>query len=368
MDQQAKIPQTARFEERRGTIPTPLQVNIFLMDPPVILSHWSLPIGRLFGISFRLSYLVFVFAAAVAWQADLLSGLLACAIMLISLVVQQVGHLCVSLNRVFYKDPILLWPGGSFTASPPLFQSQDTAASSALGGLLASAILAGTSAILLNAESQFRNLLLVPFSVPAEMLPGAPIWLETLIWTFSVNWTLLVINLIPIRPFAASAFATGGHSSRADGDLAEAVSLRIGFVLAGTGLLIGIVFNLVFLTAAFTGVLLLLMHDHRRYVEAHVFREVEHRFRTFHQTEPEQSFDYSNYGSPEQTNEFQPDVHEEFAARGRSSATAAPQPNPVEEELDRILQKLHERGREALTPEELHTLLRLSDQFRNRRP
>ena len=345
------------------------------MNPPAILMHWSVPIGTVRGVSFRLSYLVLVFVAAIAVQChiSLSSGLLAGVIMTCSLIAFQAGQLAVARDRVFYRGPVLLWPGGSFLLTRPVYQSAELASSIALAGLLTTSLLTGTAAVLICAElPSFPTELLVPFAVPVGLLTAqSDPWVTALISMFYVNWSLLILNLIPIPPFAASAFTTGGFRGEIDGDLTEAVSLRVGFLLAGLVLVLSVVLNLVFLTAIFATVLLMLMHDHRRYVEAHVVREIQQQYEAYRRRNNEEdSFQFGSFGSeyPASFRSSHSDREEELSQPGVSSAMATPMPQrSSEEELDRILQKIHTSGKAALSPEELETLQRLSSRLRDRR-
>ncbi len=337
--------------------------------------HWSVPVGTVRGVSFRLSYLVLVFAAAIALQCriSLSSGLIAGAVMTGSLLAYQAGQLAVARDRVFYRGPILLWPGGSFLLKRPVYQTAELASSVAVAGLLTISMLTATAAVLLNAElSSFPTELLIPFAVPATLLTQqTDLWTIALISMFYVNWSLLVLNLIPIPPFAASAFTTGGYRGEADGDLNEAISLRVGFLLAGLILVLSVVLNLVFLTAIFATVLLTMMHDHRRYVEGHVIREIQQQYEAYRRRNHEEdSFQFGSFGSEFQSDyrSARADSEEELSRPTASSATTAPQPQrSSEEELDRILQKIHTSGKAALSPEELETLQRLSSRLRDRR-
>jgi hypothetical protein len=198
-----------------------------------------------------------------------------------------------------------------------------------------------------------------PFELPidkwnsAEWLPGL------LLLTFTVNWMMLLLNLLPIYPLDAGQLLQVVLASRGlPGELVHRWSSLVGS-LAGWALLIaGLTLNLIWLVAL--GALLLLLNLALTTPAASADPFDDNTL----------GYDFSQgYTSLERgPGENQPGWVDQWKQRRQAERAARElqRRQELEQQLDLLLAKVHEGGLQSLTAAEKRMLRRASEELRDR--
>ena len=188
---------------------------------------------------------------------------------------------------------------------------------------------------------------------------------------FLVNTLMALANLIPVRPLAAGYVLQNSLSRRFSEMESHDILLRSGLVLSIFGLLAGFVFDLSGLAAL--SAFLLLLH----------VQEAVHWFQPTTTERGFNGYDYSDSDADQQRNDLDDDdsddeddeddelpgnVLDRWKSRRESERDIRERELEQREhdELDRVLEKLHTLGREALSIAELHLLNRVSARLRQK--
>lgn len=335
------------------------------------LLTYSFPLGVCFGTRWRLSFLLPIACLALFWRLqDPALGLLASAIVLLSLVLHECGHLLVVRLCGGRTREVLLWPLGNLTQHSAS-GSLRTRIHVAMAGPVANLIVV-LACLPWFPDQQTVVRLLNPFA-GFQPISDEPAALTALRMGFFANWSLLCFNLLPLLPLDLGRLLHTVLSLRFPRAEARDLMLRSGLIMCIFGLAVGFVFNVSALAALFAYLLILHLHEttQQRPITPPPPREVEDE--TF------LGYDFSEgYASLARSSP----AWDEPPARGEDDGTlrddglttetsrhASGNPDQLSEEeqqLDQILQKLHERGRSALTSFELRLLNRASARFRDR--
>ncbi len=194
---------------------------------------WSIPIGEWAGTRVALS--VWFAAAAVVFCLQLGAvslGLLAATVLLVSVLLHEVAHVWVARETGGWCNEIVVWPLGGLVAPQPIL----TRRSQVLTALAGPAVHA-TVCLLTGVTAWRAGVLddsLDPFSNwPAVTLAGSGETLKTIvILVFTINWALLLVNLLPVHPFDAGRVLEWMLSEWLAEDAATNLFLRLG-VLVG---------------------------------------------------------------------------------------------------------------------------------------
>ena len=322
----------------------------------------SLPLGRFLGTRIRVSAVVLIAVLAVAWRVqEITISLLFTAVLLLSVLLSEITHLWLSHRMALRCHERILWPfGGLYVEAPRML---DPFISLAGPGV--------NSAIAFVAASQLD----IDAEIPMLMTP-ATCWqglhsentLTLLLRiSFLVNTLIAVANLIPVRPMAAGYVLQNLLFRRFSEIETRDLMLRSGLVLGIFGLLAGFVFDLSGLAAL--SAFLLLLH-------------VQEAVQWFAPPVPETGF--NRYGSTNRYGETgssevnadesidDDDIADSVIDRWKNRRASERDLREQEleqcehDELDRVLEKLHILGRDALTIAELHLLNRVSARLRQK--
>jgi stage IV sporulation protein FB len=335
------------------------------------LLTFSFPLGQGLGARWRLSFLMPVLALALLWRLqDVSLGLLAGAIVLLSIILHEIGHLIALSLSGGRPTEVLLWPLGSLTHHVPQ-SGLRTAVCVNLSGPAANLIMVATCLALLPDRATAIALLnpFATFKVPDNEL----VLLTAVRMCFFANWCLALCNFIPVMPLDLGRVVHSFLCLRFTRIECRDLMLRSGLVLSAFALLAGFVFNISALTALSAFLLILHLHESvQQQPTADVDREEEDE--TF------LGYDFSEgYSSLARSAARQDDAEDSFLSHPDNAPTdnwdtrhraaiqqAADQLAEEDRILDAILKKLHERGRDALNTRELGVLKLASDRFRQR--
>jgi hypothetical protein len=186
---------------------------------------------------------------------------------------------------------------------------------------------------------------------------------------FMINWVLFVVNLLPITPFDGGVLFRTYLSTRFSEVESRDLMVRLGLVLGMFGVLAGFVFDISGLVALSAFVMILHLHENFRWYK---LTGDPDEFSVFDITDrpgklnAEFFRDDSNLSDDPSESA---DVSEEWRM-GREDTSVQQEHKErrsEEQQVDDILQKLHQNGRDSLSSLELQILNRVSDKYRNRR-
>ena len=344
------------------------------------LQFCSLPVGALCGVPLRISFLIPVAAAIVATRLqDPVSGIIVLLALLFSLLLREVVHLVACRQVGGSSGARLLWPLGGLSPDPAPFYESSRAFLCLISGSLCSLALVVSSAACLKAIDQLPQDWLLPLDLSRITFADDP-GIRLLQFTFVINWNLLLLNLIPVKPLDGGYLMQGWLNRHAGNISSREQTYRIGSVLCLTGLITSLFFDHSGL-AVLSGVLLFLqLAESSRWFEADLFSELEDRLHAGLIPDDDDDDDDDDVFS-----QFHRDFHSPHfdeggpgPSRRMSSETPSPafaepphRPHPEvdsvdDSEVDQILGKLHASGRQSLTPRELAILNRASVLLRQR--
>lgn len=172
---------------------------------------WSVGLGRWWNVHVRLHMMFFIFAAFVLFLASQFSGAsnwfapLILLTFLVSVLLHEISHVIVARRLGGYAEEIVLTPlGGHNSVRVPYEPHSEIVA--LMAGILANVTICFLCAVTLGLtapEVQFADLLRPTVSFLRPEDPGVlaitrTSVLQTVFW---VNWSLILINLIPAYPF-----------------------------------------------------------------------------------------------------------------------------------------------------------------------
>lgn len=334
-----------------GTLPGMFATDSFLT--------FSFPAGRLFGIPLRLSVLLPIVVMAIMWRLqDPVSGLLVGFVLLLSLMIHEAAHLMLARQANHYPGTIVLWPLGGMQ-SAPLPMDFRAALLMTLAGPAASFAICAAAGWELHNQGQLTALL-NPF---AQVSVGTSADLSDVVLraTFFVNWCIGWFNLLPVRPLDGGQLLLSFLNLRFADSESRDLLMRIGLVLTLLGVSSGFVFDISGLVALSAFLLVLHIHEATRWHPGADFAdessEDDDEFPDFDEDDDHESFDPSSSGI---MNRWRSRRDEERSRR------EAEQMLEDEMQLDRVLEKLHSQGREALSPREISLLNRISARLRQK--
>ena len=320
----------------------------------------AVPLGRFLGTRLRLSALMLIAVLAVVWRVQTFTtSLLFAAVLFLSVCLHEITHLWLTHRMKLRCPERILWPfGGLFGESP-----RRTNPLVSLAGPGVNLVLAAAAALQLDSRDEVFSLL-----NPATCWQGlqsdsmVPLLMRIV---FLVNAMMALANLIPVRPLAAGYVLQSFLSRRFSEIESYDILLRSGLVLSIFGLLAGFVFDLSGLAAL--SAFLLLLH----------VQEAVHWFQPAASERAFSGYNDSDSFAVQQRNDLDEDdsdddipgnVLDRWKSRRESERDIRERELEQREhdELDRVLEKLHTLGRDALSIAELHLLNRVSARLRQR--
>ncbi|HEX4132013.1 MAG TPA: site-2 protease family protein [Pirellulales bacterium] len=334
------------------------------------LLSWNVSLGRWAGVQVRLHffYLLFVaFALHHSWREGLLGyGCAALAILTVSALLHEFGH-CVAAWRVGGNaEQVLLWPLGGLSHINPSQDPQNELLTALAGPVVNFAICAALAPVLVvlgdgAVMPGMLNPLEPPVPIEADSLGALPL-VRCAFW---INWMLALMNVLPAFPL------DGGRALRA------VLWPRFGYrtavlLVARTAYLTAIVLGLLAWFAAsaypFAPLPLALLAVFLFFAA----KQEAERLQEGDSSDSSFGYDFSQgYTSLER--HLQPKAREpgplrRWLDRRREERAERQQQLEQEEErrVDDILVRLHELGRDGLSPEDRALLDRVSARYRNR--
>lgn len=334
--------------------------------------NFSFPLGQLRGVRVRVSLLLIAAIAALMWRLGSPAlGLLASAVLLLSVILHQLAQLLVAQATGHKLNDIVLWPLGGMTtqAEDAPFPIQAQVQTVGIVINLATAAVCFFQLQHLGAVPQSLNPLAGFGGLISESLT-----VTTIRMIFVANALLVCVNLIPVSPFDAGRLLRSFLSERYDMIEVHDVMLRLGLAASVVGLVGGFIFDQSTIVALSSFVLILHLHEiglrslHAgplqtpgiTHEEADEFGELESEMEDFES--------WRNSGEDTDTDELiaRSSMIARRTARRESERQrreAAERQNE-EEQVDAILERIHREGKESLNPSELQLLRKVSKRYR----
>jgi stage IV sporulation protein FB len=317
----------------------------------------SFPLGRLFQTQVRVSVfypaVALVFLIRFEWRL----ALVLTAIFFVSTLIHEFGHVLAARLTGGIADEILLWPlGGLAMVQPaPRLSAQLT---TIFAGPLANLLVCLLTFPGFHAPERLWGVL-NPFELPVGTWDAATWMPDLLLLTFSLNWLLLLLNLLPVFPLDGGQALQAVLAAQMPGEgvlrWSNTVNLVCGSLLFVTGLAWGWTWVLAL------GAILLILN--LAIGSAHGMADgYDDSFLGYDFSQGYTSLEKSDGGSA------RPGWVEQWKERRRieRETREMQQRFELEQQLDVLLAKVHEGGLQSLTAAEKRLLRRASEELRDR--
>lgn len=326
------------------------------------LFSFAVPLGRFMGTRLKVSVLMLIAVLAVVWRAQsLTTAAMFTAVLFLSISIAEAAHIWVAHRAGIRISERILWPFGGLNGESP----RNTLATASLAGPLVHFVLAMLAASQIESRNEVLSLLNPVVSWQA--VQSAQMTTLVIRLCFQINAAVCIVSLIPVRPLAGGYVLQSLLAQRCPDIAVRDILLRSGLVVSIFGLLAGFVFDVSGLAAL--SAFLMLLH----------VQEALHWFRPSQAEEPFDSYRFvDSYTESESLESQLEDGNESDDIPGsvidrwknRRESERDRREREVEQqdqdELDRVLEKLHLQGRTALSAAELHLLNRVSARLRHR--
>ncbi|MBI3864775.1 MAG: hypothetical protein HY290_23100 [Planctomycetia bacterium] len=321
---------------------------------------WSFGVGTWYGVNLRISWLM---PAVLLWMLFEFQWKLGSAlfiVMFISVLFHEIGHILAACATDGSGDEILMWPFGGLAfveTTSPRAQRLTAAA-----GPLVNLLLCGL----------FLPAVLVSDSLPGVLHPlrvpfanedfGLKLVSDVQVLMFWFNWVCLLINLVPAFPLDGGQIVRSWLTARMGTGIGTEVAIRIGMVAAALVAVAGWVFfkNVTLVGIGFT-VALLAVIEH---FQLQASESYDDSFMGYDFSQGYTSLEKSETTKPER----RAGLWQRWLQRRRAEKhrRLAEQEQATEQQLDAILQKVHEHGLSSLTSSENRLLKRASNRYKSK--
>jgi stage IV sporulation protein FB len=324
---------------------------------------WSIPCGNWFMTRVRVSILVPLLVLCAVPKFGKMAFVMG-AVFLLALLIHELAHIFVVRLTGGVGNEILIWPLGGLAFVQPAanFRSQFlTPAAGPLSNLLVCAAIA-VPMWRAGAFPGLLNPLIFPVDPTAALGPG---WvLDVLKIGFWCNWALFLVNLLPIFPLDGIRMTLAVLKNRMDIESAADTAIRISFIAATLAMAAGLLVDSSWIV--FFGSLVLL-YTFLEWVQLRTSDTLDDSF---------MGYDFSQgYTSLERsTKQNQPAGQRRKGwletwrekRRTEKERRARIEVEQAQEQLDTILDKVHQHGIGSLSDAERRQLNRASARLRDR--
>lgn len=324
--------------------------------------YWSFSLGSWLSTDVRVSWFMPLVWIALVFRFGPGYGTAVAAILFVSVLLHEFGHVFGARWTGGQADEILLWPLGGLAFVQPARSLNSQFLTTAAGPLVNLLLCAATLPVVL-APPPYVEGVWNPFVIPiAREQFGTNLVADLAVITFSLNWMSLVLNLVPAHPLDGGQMLRSILSSQMGNLPGSELATKIGMV---AGILLGVVGifflnkEMVWLVGLGAFLVLMAMQELQRIQFSELADESEFGY-DFSQgyTSLERSMPVAQEPKPGLWKRWKQQREEE---RRRKELA---QEQEDEAQLDAILAKLHEHGMTALSPNEKRILDRASAKYR----
>lgn len=323
---------------------------------------WSFGAGTWSGVRLRISWLMPLLLAWLLYEFQVKLGGALFAILFVSVLMHEIGHILAARATEGTGDEILMWPLGGLAFVETL--SARAQALTAAAGPLVNLLLCGLFLPAILASGMMPhvfNPLMVPFA-PDEF--GLHLARDIPVLAFWVNWMCLLVNLVPAYPLDGGQIFRSWLTSRMGQGMGTEVAIRCAYAFATLMAVGDLVFfkSTVLLGIAFLIFLLAMQESY----QLQASESYDDSFMGYDFSQGYTSLERSDQTKPQRrTGLLQRWLNKRRAERQRRIEEQAQQ---SEQQLDAILAKVHERGLMSLTPAEKRMLKRASNRYKGKEP
>lgn len=324
---------------------------------------WSFSLGSWLSTDVRVSWYMPLLWAGLVISFGPVYGTAVAAVLFVSVLLHEFGHVFGARLTGGQADEVLLWPLGGLAFVQPARSFTSQFLTTAAGPFVNFVLCATTLPIVFATD--YRLAAWHPFVIPIPIkefeVTSAYHWA---IVTFSLNWMSLVLNFIPAHPLDGGQMLRTVLTSKMGVLQGAEWATKIGIVAGICLALVGIVFkDITWLIGLGLFLVILAMQELQRIQYSEMTEESEFGY-DFSQgyTSLERSLPATQEPKPGLWKRWKQQREEERRRR------EALQDQEDEAQLDSILAKLHEHGMTALSPAEKRILERASAKYRKDRP
>ena len=313
--------------------------------------------GRWFGTDIRVSVwfplMGLVFVLQLGWQL----GLAVTGLLLFSILFHEFAHVIAARRTGGNGSEILLWPlGGLAYVSPaPTFFSEGW---TAMAGPISNAVLCLACLPAVLASGEIKDCL-HPIYLPSGLDLAGNLPKSLLLLLFSLNFKLVLLNLLPIFPLDGGQFAYAWSKLYWDRQTARVGTLW--FSLLGCMLILvgGAIAQVTFIV--FMGAILFSFSLHE-YLSAQISGQFDDSFMGYDFSQGYTSLE----GEPE-PEPRKPGLIERWKQERTARRREREELQRIEtaRRVDELLEKIHQQGKDSLTDEEKRFLNRASSKYRS---
>jgi len=163
---------------------------------------WSIPVGTWAGTRVALSVWFVLVAVVLCLQLESpWLGMLATGVLCVSVLLHEIAHVWVARNTGGWCDEILAWPLGGLVAPQPVLTRRSQVLTS-LAGPAVHVVICLVTGVAVWRAGLLEDALNPLSGWPALSLSGGIDVLHSLlVLVFTINWALLLVNLLPVHPF-----------------------------------------------------------------------------------------------------------------------------------------------------------------------
>jgi len=324
-------------------------------------SSWSMPLGTWFGVTVQVSLLfVLIIPAFCIHLGGVRTGLTFSLILFLSVLLHEFMHILAARITGGFGDTVQITPFGGLAMchpAPTLASQLWTPGAGPVSNLALCLIMAvplwqlGTLASGLN-----------PFAFPEVSLTNASLLPDLAMLVFKANWLLFLVNLIPVHPLDGGRILHTWLNHRMDSIRGRDIYVRTGSISGALLVLAGLLLSIPFVMLIGTMVLVL-----------NVYELFQLQTQTPDTEESFLGYDFSQgYTSLERDSPnsgHEPGLIDRWKSQRdeKRRAREEQQEQEMAGQLDRLLDKLHQHGEDALTPSEKRQLKEISARMRKNR-
>ncbi|MFN3159947.1 MAG: site-2 protease family protein [Rubinisphaera brasiliensis] len=330
------------------------------MNSPHSPLFWSIPAGSLFATRIRVSLYFPLLLLILILRLDAKLAIALTGIFLVSTLLHElIGHVLVARSTGGDGDEVLLWPfGGLAWVHPaPTFSSQFlTSAGGPFVNLLICLATLPTVLWIDGGGAAFN-----PFVLPIGEFSAS--WgPELLLLIFFVNWTLALVNLLPIYPLDGGRMVEACLWGRGTATERKTLCLKIGTVAAILVLALGLVLDNLWVVVLASMLLVLNILEG---VNVQLGETYDDSFMGYDFSQGYTSLEKSSGSDrPARKSYWEKRKEKRQAERLKREQELRMQ---EEAQLDILLAKVHDGGIESLSPQERKFLTRASKNFRTKK-
>lgn len=327
---------------------------------------FAIPLGTWFRTRVRFHIACPVIAVILCVRLGFDIGLLVTAVLFVSILIHEFFHVFGARRTGGSADEILIWPGGGLAFPRPannLYSEIMTTAAGPLANLLLCLV---TFPLVYHAApaTGFQEGTFNPLVIPSFEMP-LPEYLILL--TFTVNWALLLLNLLPVYPLDGGQILLSLLSERYERETARFAAMRIGMVVGLVAAGGGLMFHdppegpdLIWLV--FLGMLLLSMNLYHFFM-SQLSDQFDDSFLGYDFSQGYTSLEKSEQREAER----RPGPIQRWKMRRAEQRRLRKEQEQAEaaQRLDALLDKVHREGIDALTDAERRFLNQESSRYRS---